>query len=55
MVPMHVQGGRQLDLAGCVPVDDSIQVWRYMRMLLSLCGMSAPPHQGVSLTPGGSP
>ena len=24
----HVQGGRQLDLAGCVPVDDLIKVWR---------------------------
>ena len=24
----HVQGGGQLDLAGWVPVDDSIQVWR---------------------------
>ena len=24
----HVQDGRQLDCAGCVPVDNSIQLWR---------------------------
>ena len=34
----NVQGGRQLGLAGCVPVDDSIQV----------VGTSTPPRQGVS-------
>ena len=26
----HVQAGWQLDFAGCVPVDDSIQVWRHV-------------------------
>ena len=27
-MPMSKVESRQLDLAGCVPVDDSIQAWR---------------------------
>ena len=47
----HFQGGWQLDLAGCAPVDDSIQVWR---PVVGLNGMSTPPHLCVFLTSGNS-
>ena len=39
---VHVQDGKQLDCAGCVPVVNSIQVWRP--------GTSTPTHYGFSLT-----
>ena len=45
----HVEDGRQLDCAGYVLVDTSIQVWR------PVAGTNTPPRYGFSLTPGGSP
>ena len=47
----HVQDGRQLDCAGCVPVDNSIQVWTPVVESV----WRAPPHYAFSLTPGDSP
>ena len=49
----RVEDERQLDCAGCVLVDNSIQVWR--PVVSSLPGTSTPSHYGFSLTPGGSP
>ena len=43
----HVQGRWQMDLAQCVPLDDSIQVWR------PVAGNRIPPRQCVILMPGG--
>ena len=45
----HVQGGRQLDLAGWVPVDDSIQVWRPILESACMARVLLSPQSGSSI------